>query len=60
MCHIAESLNFQFLERYKGLTHIPKLFLWEAEPFQMKIADKRDIDPRLVETKSLMMLETSP
>ena len=44
----------------KGLTHIPKLFLQEADPHQMKTADHNHTDPRLTETRSLMMLETSP
>ena len=31
----------------KGLTHIPKLFLQEADPHQMKTVDHKNIDPRL-------------
>ena len=45
----------------KGLTHIPELFLREADrPLQMKTADHRSLDPRLVETRGWMMPETSP
>ena len=32
----------------------------EADPLQMKTADQKNTDPRLVETRKLMMLETSP
>ena len=34
----------------KEPTNIPKLFLHEAEPHQMKIGDGKNIDPRLAET----------
>ena len=34
----------------KGLTHIPELFLPEAEPLQMKTAAHKHTDPKLVET----------
>ena len=44
----------------KGLAHIPKLFLQEAEPFWRKTADHKHVDPKLVATRRLMMLETSP
>ena len=43
----------------KGLTHMPKLFLQEADLHQMKTADCKHVDPRLVKTWRLMMLETS-
>ena len=42
------------------LTHIPKVFLKEADPHQMKIADCKHVGPRSVETRRLMILETSP
>ena len=44
----------------KVLKHILKLFLLEADLLQMKTADHQNTDPRLVETRRLMMLETSP
>ena len=44
----------------KGLTHIPKLFAQDTDPHRMKTADHKHTDPRLVETRRLMMLETSP
>ena len=34
----------------KGPTDIPKLFLLEAEPHQMKMGDGKNTDPRLAET----------
>ena len=34
----------------KGPTDIPKLFLHEAEPHQMKIGNGKNIDPSLAET----------
>jgi len=40
----------------KGLTHIPKLFLQEADPHQMKTAGCNHTDPRLTETRRLMIL----
>ena len=54
--HIAGSKNSQFPERCKGLTHIPKWFLQKADPHQMKTADHRHRDSRLVETRKLMVL----
>ena len=44
----------------KGLTHRPELFLQEADPLQMKAADHKNMDPRLVETRRLMTLQASP
>ena len=38
---------------------MPKFFLQEADLLQMKITDHKNIDPRLVETRKLMILETS-
>ena len=38
---MAESLISQFSKRYKGLTHIPKLSLEDADPHQMKIMPTR-------------------
>ena len=43
-------------DTYKGLTEIPKLFLQEAAPHQMKTTDLKNIDPRLVGTRKLMTL----
>ena len=40
--------------------HIPKLFLQEADPHKVKTDDHKHIDPRLVETRRLEMLEISP
>ena len=44
----------------KGWTHMPKLFLQEADPLQMPAADHKNADLRLVETRKMMKLETSP
>ena len=58
---MAESPNSQIPKnKDKDLTHIPKLFLQEADPLQMKTADHKNIDLRLIETRRLMMLDTSP
>lgn len=35
------------------------VFKQEADTHQMKTADWKNVDPRLVETRRLMMLETS-
>ena len=43
-----------------GLTHIPKLLLQAGDLLQMKSADHKNMDPRLVETRRLMMLKISP
>ena len=55
----ATLLNYQahssLKDIDKALTRIPRLFLQEADPLQMKIATP---DPG--ETRRLMMLETSP
>ena len=42
----------------KGPTHIPKSFLQESDPHQMKRADGKNTDSRLVEARRLMMFET--
>ena len=39
---------------------MPKLFIQEADPLQMTAADHKNTDLRLVETRKLMKLETSP
>ena len=44
----------------KGLPHILKLFLEEADPLQMKTAGHKNTGQRLVEHRRLMMLETAP
>ena len=41
----------------KDLTDIPKIFLQDTDPHQMKTADCKHIDPTLVETRRFMMLE---
>ena len=58
---MEESLNFQFPENIEqGPTHIPNLVLQEGDPHHMKTASCKNIDSRLVETRRLMMIETSP
>ena len=47
-------------DKDKRMTHSPEWFIQEADPLQMKTADHKSTDPRLVETRRLMMLETSP
>lgn len=37
----------------KGLTHIPRLSLQEADPYQIKTADHKHVDPRPAETERL-------
>ena len=44
----------------KSLTHISELFLQEEDRNQMKTADHKNRDSRLVETRKLMMLAASP
>ena len=44
----------------KGLPHILKLFLEEADPLQMKTAGHKNTGQRLVEHRRLMMFETAP
>ena len=44
----------------EGLAQVPKLFLQEEDSLQMKTAHCKNIDPRLVEIRTLKMLETSP
>ena len=39
---------------------MPKLFLQKADPLQMPAADHKNADLRLVETRKMMKLETSP
>ena len=55
----ATQLNYQahssLKDTDKALMHIPKLFLQEADPPQMKTAT-----PEPIEIRRLMMLETSP
>ena len=58
---MAQPPNSQSLENTdKDMTHIPKQLLQVADLHQMKTADHKHIDPRLVETKKLMMLEKFP
>lgn len=40
--------------------HIPKPSLQEADPLQMSTSDRKNIDPRLVKTRRLILLVTSP
>ena len=47
-------------DRDKDLIHIPKLFLQEADPQQIKSADRMQVKTRPVETRLLMMLASSP
>ena len=53
----ATQQNFQTLtslkDTDKGLAHISRLFLQEVDSLQMKTADHKNIDPRLVETRKL-------
>ena len=44
----------------KGLTQVPKLFSQEADSLQVKTADHKNVDPKLVKIRKLMMLETLP
>ena len=58
---MAQPPNSQSLENTdKDTTHIPKQLLQVADLHQMKTADSEHTDPRLSETRRLMMLKTSP
>ena len=43
----------------KGLTHILKLYLQEADPSSDKTADHKNVDTGQIEIRKSMMFETS-
>ena len=56
-CKSATQQNYQTLtslkDTDKGLTHISRMFLQKVVSLQMKTADHKNIDPRLVETRKI-------
>ena len=58
-CEDVEAKNSSWAVMAELLTHIPKLFLQAVDPLCMKTADPKNTDPRLVETRRLI-LETPP